>query len=75
MRVNFIGGAIIALLLLALVTAYATLFTVYQTHQAIVVRLGNPVDVITSPGLNAAGFVSRFPTMMSRPAGARLRIA
>jgi len=52
MRVNFIGGAIIALVLLALVTAYATLFTVYQTHQAIVVRLGQPVAVITTPGLN-----------------------
>jgi membrane protease subunit HflC len=31
--------------------AYATLFTVYQTKQALVVRLGKPVRVITEPGL------------------------
>ena len=48
MRVNFIGGAILALVVLALVGAYGTLFTVHQTHQAIVVRLGNPVHVITA---------------------------
>jgi membrane protease subunit HflC len=41
------------LLLIALVVAYSTFFTVYQTKQALVVRLGKPVRVITEPGLNA----------------------
>jgi membrane protease subunit HflC len=36
----------------ALIIAYSTLFTVYQTRQALVVRLGNPVRVVTEPGLN-----------------------
>jgi membrane protease subunit HflC len=52
MRLSFAGGAIVAAVLVALAIAYSTLFTVHQTHQAIVVRLGQPVDVITDPGLN-----------------------
>jgi membrane protease subunit HflC len=52
MRVNVFGGTIIALLLIALVVAYSTLFTVYQTRQALVVRLGQPIREITQPGLN-----------------------
>jgi membrane protease subunit HflC len=52
MRLNFVGGVIAFLGLLALVIAYSTLFTVYQTRQAIVVRLGDPVRVIAEPGLN-----------------------
>jgi modulator of FtsH protease HflC len=49
MRLSFAASVIV---LLALVIAYSTLFTVHQTHQAIVVRLGQPVHVITDPGLN-----------------------
>jgi modulator of FtsH protease HflC len=52
MRLNFVGGVIALLILLALVVGYSTLFTVYQTRQAIVVRLGQPVRVVTDPGLN-----------------------
>src|SRR5438105_4899801 len=52
MRLNVIGGALAALVLLALILAYGTLFTVYQTRQALVVRLGQPVRVVTEPGLN-----------------------
>src|SRR5262249_56229921 len=52
MRLSFAGGAIVAAVLVALVIAYSTLFTVHQTRQAIVVRLGQPVDVVTDPGLN-----------------------
>jgi len=52
MRVNVVGGTIIALLLIAFVGAYSTLFTVYQTRQALVVRLGEPIREITKPGLN-----------------------
>jgi modulator of FtsH protease HflC len=52
MRLNLTGGAIAVILLLAVIVAYGTLFTVDQTNQAIVVRLGQPVRVITDPGLN-----------------------
>jgi modulator of FtsH protease HflC len=38
--------------ILALLTAYGALFTVYQTKQALLVRLGEPVRVITEPGLH-----------------------
>jgi len=47
-----LGGLIIALLLVALVGAYSTMFTVYQTRQALVVRFGEPIRTITEPGLN-----------------------
>ena len=52
MRSGLIGGAIAVLLLVALIVGYSTFFTVYQTRQALVVRLGQPVRVITEPGLN-----------------------
>ena len=52
MRLNFVGGTLAVVVLLALVVAYSTLFTVHQTRQAIVVRFGQPVDVITDSGLN-----------------------
>jgi membrane protease subunit HflC len=52
MRFNLAGGIIAALLIVALIVAYSTLFTVYQTRQALVVRLGQPVRVVTEPGLN-----------------------
>src|SRR5207248_3214813 len=52
MRLNLFGGLIAGLVVLALIVAYGTLFTVYQTRQALVVRLGQPVRVITDPGLN-----------------------
>jgi membrane protease subunit HflC len=53
MRPSLAGGALAVILLIALVVAYSTFFTVYQTKQALVVRLGKPVRVITEPGLNA----------------------
>ncbi len=52
MKLNLAGGIVAALLIVALIVAYGTLFTVYQTRQALVVRLGDPVRVITQPGLN-----------------------
>jgi membrane protease subunit HflC len=52
MRLNLVGGIVAALLVVALIVAYSTLFTVYQTRQALVVRLGDPVRVVTQPGLN-----------------------
>jgi len=53
MRPSLAGAALAIILLIALVVAYSTFFTVYQTKQALVVRLGKPVRVITEPGLNA----------------------
>ena len=53
MRPSLAGAALAIILLIALVLAYGTFFTVYQTKQALVVRLGKPVRVITEPGLNA----------------------
>jgi modulator of FtsH protease HflC len=52
MRLNLVGGLVAALIVVALIVAYGTLFTVYQTRQALVVRLGEPVRVITEPGLH-----------------------
>ena len=53
MRLNLVGGLIAALLIVALIIAYGTLFTVHQTRQALVVRLGSPVGgPITQPGLH-----------------------
>jgi membrane protease subunit HflC len=52
MKLGLVGGATAIVLLLAVIVGYGTLFTVYQTKQALVVRLGQPVRVITEPGLN-----------------------
>jgi membrane protease subunit HflC len=53
MKPSLAGGAIAIVLLILLVVAYSTFVIVYQTRQALVVRLGQPVRVITEPGLNA----------------------
>ena len=53
MKPGLIGGVVAVVLLIAAIVAYSTFFTVYQTRQALVVRLGKPVDVITEPGLHA----------------------
>ncbi len=52
MKLSLVGGATAVVLLLAAIVCYSTFFTVYQTRQALVVRLGNPVRVITAPGHN-----------------------
>ena len=52
MKPNLLGGTVAVILLIAAIVAYSTFFTVYQTKQALVVRLGKPVRVITEPGLN-----------------------
>ena len=53
MRFGLAGGVFAVLAVAALLLAYGALFSVYQTHQAIVVRLGEPVRTITEPGLHA----------------------
>jgi modulator of FtsH protease HflC len=52
MRLGIAGGVALVIILVAIVLAYSALFTVYQTQQALVVRLGQPVRVVTEPGLN-----------------------
>ena len=44
--------ALVVTLLAVFVVAYASLFTVHQTEQAIVLQLGEPKHVIKDPGLN-----------------------
>ncbi len=52
MRLNFAGGIVAVFLVAALIVAYSSVFSVYQTEQALVVRLGQPVRVVDEPGLN-----------------------
>jgi modulator of FtsH protease HflC len=52
MKINFIGGVIAVLAIAALILAYSSLFTIYQTQQALVLRLGNPQAPITEAGLH-----------------------
>src|SRR5262247_3705826 len=52
MRLGFAGGVLAVLVIVAMIVGYGSLFTVYQTKQAIVVQLGQPVRVVTEPGLN-----------------------
>src|SRR5215207_1899629 len=52
MRLGFAGGVLAILAIVAVIVGYGSLFTVYQTRQALVVRLGQPVRVVTEPGLN-----------------------
>ncbi len=52
MRAGVSGIAALVVLLVLLIGAFGAVFTVTQTEQAIVVRLGEPIRVITEPGLN-----------------------
>jgi len=45
-------GIFVGLLLVLLIAAFGALFTVYQTQQAMVVRFGKPIRIITEPGLH-----------------------
>lgn len=46
------GIIALLLLLIVLVVGYSSMFTVQQTEQVLVVRLGDPVRVVTAPGLH-----------------------
>jgi membrane protease subunit HflC len=52
MRSPVTGIVTLILLFLVAIVAYSSIFTVQQTEQALVVRLGRPVDVVSEPGLN-----------------------
>jgi membrane protease subunit HflC len=52
MRSPVTGIVALLLLFVAVIVGYSSVFTVDMTEQALVVRLGEPVRVITEPGLN-----------------------
>jgi len=52
MRSGISGIVALFVLIVILVVGYSSVFTVRQTEQALVVRLGEPVKVVTEPGLN-----------------------
>ena len=52
MRSPVAGIVTLVLLFFVVIVGYSSIFTVSQTEQALVVRLGRPVDVVSEPGLN-----------------------
>jgi modulator of FtsH protease HflC len=52
MRSPVAGIVALFLLFAGLLVAYSSVFTVQQTEQVLVVRLGEPIRVVTEPGLN-----------------------
>lgn len=52
MKLGFIGGVLAVLAAAALILVYGSIFTVTPTRQALVLRLGNPQQPRTEPGLN-----------------------
>ncbi len=67
MKLGVTGGVIAVLLFAAVVVGYSSLFSVYQTQQALVVRLGQPVRVVNEPGLHAkAPFIDNVITIDRR---------
>jgi membrane protease subunit HflC len=52
MRAGVSGIVALFVLFAIIIIGYSSLFTVTQTEQALLVRLGEPVRVVTEPGLN-----------------------
>ena len=52
MRAPITGIAALFVLLAVMIVGYSSMFTVDMTEQALVVRLGEPIRVVTEPGLN-----------------------
>ncbi len=52
MRSPIAGIVALFVLFVVLIVGYSSVFTVAQTEQVLVVRLGEPVKVVTEPGLN-----------------------
>ena len=67
MKNGFGGIVLLFVLLVAIVVGYSSIFTVNQTDQALQVRLGDPIRVITEPGLNfKAPFIDTIITIDKR---------
>ena len=47
-----VAGFLALIAAVVVILGYSSVFTVYQTRQALVVRLGQPIRVVTAPGLN-----------------------
>ena len=52
MRSPVTGIAFLIVFFVVIIIGYSSIFTVAQTEQVLVVRLGEPVRVVTDPGLN-----------------------
>jgi membrane protease subunit HflC len=52
MRFGVAGGVALVLAVIAAIVGYSAIFTVYQTRQALVVRLGQPIRVVNEAGLH-----------------------
>jgi membrane protease subunit HflC len=52
MKTGISGIVALIVLLAVIIVGYSTIFTVRQTEQVLLVRLGEPVRVVTEPGLN-----------------------
>jgi membrane protease subunit HflC len=52
MKLNLFGGVLAVIVIVLLFVAYLSLYTVPQTRQALVVRLGDPIRTVTEPGLH-----------------------
>jgi membrane protease subunit HflC len=52
MRSPVTGIISLILLFVVMIIGYSAIFIVQQTQQALVIRLGRPVDVVNEPGLN-----------------------
>ena len=75
MKLGIAGGVLVVLAVIAAIVGYSSLFTVYQTRLALVVRLGQPVGIIDEriaklmwPGESAIGKRYRVaPQLMKTP--------
>lgn len=52
MRFGIAGGVAVVIIIVAAIVGYSSIFTVYQTRQALVVRFGEPKRVISDAGLH-----------------------
>lgn len=67
MRSPATGIALLIALFVVMIFGYSSVFTVDQTQQVLVVRLGEPVRVVTEPGLNfKAPFIDTVITIDKR---------
>ena len=52
MKLGIVGGVLLVLAIVAAFVGYSSIFTVPETRQALVIRLGDPIRVINEAGLH-----------------------
>lgn len=52
MKLGVAGGIVLAILIVAAIVGYSSVFAVYQTQQALVIRFGDPQRVVHEAGLH-----------------------